>query len=50
MVQKNKPYCILLATEIEKVRLTNMIIKIDKNGEYLTSVLNANATPLNNLF
>lgn len=36
---------ILLAQEKEKVRLPNALVKINEKGEFLTSIINANAMP-----
>lgn len=36
---------ILLACEIENVRLPNSVVKIDGNGKFLTTAINANAIP-----
>lgn len=36
---------IILAQEIEKVRIPNALVKINQNGEFLITVLNANAIP-----
>lgn len=36
---------ILLATEVDKVRLPNAIVRINDKGEFITSILNANAVP-----
>lgn len=41
---------ILLGTEIEKVHISNTVIKTNSNGDFLTTILNWDAIPKNIMF